>query len=165
MHALLGLGASHLTSISECDYHATAVKHRLLAIKGFNDALSVPSGKDLDDDALLGACYALSFQSTYMRDGAMPGEYLTMLRGCGPVTARVMRRKSKTYFALTPENHYKFMMPRLQNLLVIDADLSEAARASLETLEIMIGDGINRYFYTSLIDIVEGLKVGSLQGG
>ena len=164
MHALLALGASHLTCTSNGDYRTAAFKHRLLAIEGLNEALSANSLKDLDDDALLGACYALSFQSTYMRDKNMPGEYITMLRGCGLITTRVKARKSKTHFALSPEDHFNFMMPRLKNLPIIDTELIEGAHISLKLLESKIGDGINRSFHKCLLDIVEGLRLSSLQG-
>ena len=164
MHAILGLGASHLTAVSEGDYHSAAIRHRILAIKGFNEALSSQPSKDLDDDALLAACYALSFQSTYMKDGAMPAEFVTMIQGCGIVTMLVMERKSKIYFALTLEDYYKFMMPRLKNLPLIDNKLSEGAALSPELLRFRVNSYINRFFFDLLVGIVEKLKDSSVQG-
>jgi hypothetical protein len=162
MHALLGLSASHLTAISSGDHHAAAIKHRILAIKGFNATLSAASTRPADDDALLGACYALAFQSTYMRDG-LP-EFLTMLRGTGLVTAQCMARESEMLFALTPAHHYKVMMPRLQNLPIINSNLIEGANVSLLELKAKRFDGVDLSFYKSLVEIAEGLKIGSLQG-
>lgn len=164
MHALLGLGASHLTAISEGNYHAAAIRHRILAIQGFNEALSTMPSQDLDDDALLGASYALSFQSSCMRDGAMPREFITMLRGCGFVSTQVIARKTKTHFTLTPEDHYKFVMPRLRNLPTIEKELYEGAGVSLKLLEIRTSGDINRFFFSSLLEIVSGLRDSTLQG-
>ncbi|KFY96242.1 hypothetical protein V498_02781 [Pseudogymnoascus sp. VKM F-4517 (FW-2822)] len=62
MHAMLGLAATHLTAVTNVDYSEAALKHRLLAIQGFNKALSKKPEKEPDGDALLATMYSLTFQ-------------------------------------------------------------------------------------------------------
>ncbi|KFY57515.1 hypothetical protein V496_06398 [Pseudogymnoascus sp. VKM F-4515 (FW-2607)] len=71
MHAMLGLAATHLTAVTNVDYSEAALKHRLLAIQGFNKALSKKPEKEPDGDALLATMYSLTFQSAFMSDSLM----------------------------------------------------------------------------------------------
>ena len=78
MHAVLSLGASHLHRLSpENDYLTPAIVHRGHAIAGLNHAIAHAQTARSDADAMLGACYALTFQASYMDDGL--SDFITMV--------------------------------------------------------------------------------------
>nr|UYO77173.1 Zn2Cys6 transcriptional regulator [Trichoderma calamagrostidis] len=58
-HAVLGLGASHLSRHSNTDYTPQALQHRITAMKLVNEQLDKPPKKPADADALLAAYYVL----------------------------------------------------------------------------------------------------------
>ena len=87
MHAMLGLGASHISILSTADYGKAALKHRVAAIKALNEHLSKPDLSMHEAEAAFGAIIALTFQSAYMPEGLM--DFLTMVRGCKDFGIRV----------------------------------------------------------------------------
>src|SRR5438045_5282167 len=132
MHALLALAASQLTSTSHTDYSLLAAAHRLRAIQGLNNAMSrMPQTAD-DGDALLAACYALTFQSSFLKDGIV--EFLTMVRGCGLVSMHLIMANVPISFYFTLSDHFEYMEPRLDDLPRVDLDLFEGSLASLDEL-------------------------------
>lgn len=79
-HAMLGLGASHLTLMTSANYSNPALNHRVVAISSLNGQLAKAHLEKAEADATMGALLALTFQSAYMADGMV--EFLTMIRGC-----------------------------------------------------------------------------------
>ena len=81
MHAVLALAASHmeLTTYQE-HLHELAIQHRVLAIKGAQEALVKPHPNAVEGDALLASLFALAFQSSYMNDGLE--DFFQTVRGC-----------------------------------------------------------------------------------
>ncbi|KAK0708184.1 hypothetical protein B0H67DRAFT_603219 [Lasiosphaeris hirsuta] len=79
IHAMLGLGASHLNLYSG-DCSSQALEHRVKAIQSLNQALSKPCSSRAEGDARFAAIMALTFQSSCMPEGM--NEFLTMVRGC-----------------------------------------------------------------------------------
>ena len=132
MHAILAQAASHLTVTTDADYSSLALSHRLLAIKGLNEALSKTPRTGSDGDALLAACYALTFQTANMKDGM--SEFLTMVRGCGLVSLQLLYDRVDISFSISPSRHLEVMQPRLENLPAIDADLYEGAVSSVSAV-------------------------------
>lgn len=132
MHAILGQAASHLTVTTDADYSSLALSHRLLAIKGLNEALSKTPRTGSDGDALLAACYALTFQTANMKDGM--SEFLTMIRGCGLVSFQLLCDQVDVSFSINPNRHLEYMQPRLENLPAIDADLYDGAVPSISAV-------------------------------
>ncbi len=163
MHALLGLAASHLTVIGEADYGSLAQSHRFLAIKGFNEALCKTPRHGGDGDALLAACYALTFQSSYMKDAM--SEFLTMVRGCGLVSSQLRQDNVQVTFTIDPNNHLKFMESRLDNLPSVDADLLEGAMESFEALApLCMNVEPHMLFYKALHECAQVASVNSRGG-
>ncbi|KAH8901766.1 hypothetical protein GQ53DRAFT_630618 [Thozetella sp. PMI_491] len=78
-HALLGLGATHLSRHGNVDYTEQAVKHRLAALAGLKQRLSRPITSSVEGDALFAATSALASQAALMPNAMV--EYLTMTRG------------------------------------------------------------------------------------
>lgn len=80
LHAMLGLGASHLGLLTPNDYKKVALKHRVTAIRELNSHLSKPNITKAGGEAAFAAMLVLTFQSSYMADGMV--DFLTMVRGC-----------------------------------------------------------------------------------
>ncbi|RSM14572.1 hypothetical protein CEP52_001191 [Fusarium oligoseptatum] len=80
LHAMLGLGASHLGLLTPNDYNKVALKHRVTAIRELNRHLSKPNITKAGGEAAFAAMLVLTFQSSYMVDGMV--DFLTMVRGC-----------------------------------------------------------------------------------
>ncbi|RFU28472.1 hypothetical protein B7463_g7851, partial [Scytalidium lignicola] len=107
MHAILGLAASHLELLTSVDYRALALSHRLLAIKGSNEAIDKGLRCGNDADALLATCYALTFQSTYMSDGLL--DFLQMARGCSVLSNQLMIENLPMSFGKAAKHHFELM--------------------------------------------------------
>ncbi|EGC47376.1 C6 transcription factor [Histoplasma capsulatum var. duboisii H88] len=108
MHAILSLGASHLSLVAadvlgpeEMRGYAAMLSHRGLALRGLqqsmdNQALADPS-TDLTTspttpnipelNAMLATCYALTIQSGHLCDGFT--DFLVLIRGCGRLTGHI----------------------------------------------------------------------------
>jgi hypothetical protein len=164
MHAILGQAASHLTVTTDADYSSLALSHRLQAIKGFNEALSKTPRTGSDGDALLGACYALTFQTANMKDGM--SEFLTMVRGCGLVIFQLLCDKVDISFSISSNSHYEAMQSRLDNLPAVDADLYQGAVSSVMALSPLCRDvECLASFHRALLDCFETIGVDSRAGG
>ena len=79
-HAVLGLGATHLTVTGAGDHSKAALHHRVTAITALNERLPRAHLSQADADAAFGAMLSLTFQAAYMPDGMV--DFLTMIRGC-----------------------------------------------------------------------------------
>ncbi|KAF4847083.1 hypothetical protein CGCSCA2_v012857 [Colletotrichum siamense] len=102
MHAVLALGASHLSlcsTLSDSSNPALlssgtgvmerqALGHRVRAIRALNDKLSYGRLSKVDGDAAFAAMMALTFQAGYMVDGM--GDFVAMVRGCHVVADNAM---------------------------------------------------------------------------
>ena len=162
MHAILGLAASHLELTTGADLHSVAIHHRVLAIKGSNAAISKPSRSGSDADALLGACYALVFQSVYMRDG-LP-EFFQMVRGCSLLSEQLKSENVPMAFFLTEKDHFQYMEDKLLDLPVISKELIDGAENSLAALPPLFSQPSHPHFYQLLTAVIEALNLGSLGG-
>ena len=80
IHAMLGLGASHLTLCGGQSFSHPALMHRIAAMKSLNTFLSRSHFSKADGDAAFAAAMSLTFQSTYMEDGLV--DFLATVRGC-----------------------------------------------------------------------------------
>lgn len=163
MHALLGMAASHLTATTEADYSSLALSHRLLAIKGFNEALSKTPRTGSDGDALIAACYALTFQSSYMKDGM--SEFLTMVRGCGLVSWQLLCDQVDISFSISSSRHLEYMESRLDDLPAVDADMYQDAVSSITALLPLCKDVEGHVFFQRVLqDCIEAVGVDSRNG-
>jgi hypothetical protein len=162
MHAILGLAASHLELTTGTDLRSTAIHHRLLAIKGSNDALTRTHRSGSDADALLASCYALTYQSTYMRDGL--SEFFQMVRGCSLLSDQFKAENIPMAFFLEDKNHFQYMEDKLLDLPVISKELVDGAERSLVVLPPLFSQPSHVYFYQLLMAVIERLKLSSLAG-
>ena len=162
MHAILSLGASHLSRLTGMDYRKESLTHRGQAIAGLNQALSQPALHYGESDAMLAACYALTFQASYMGDGL--ADFITMVRGCALTTAKIKQEDAHTAFNLQTNWHFKVMAPRLANLPRVNHILLESGIAALEDIQPLLEDEVDLDFHQSLIEVLEAL-LASPQGG
>ncbi|KAE9363312.1 hypothetical protein N431DRAFT_357806 [Stipitochalara longipes BDJ] len=161
MHAILGMSASHLELLTGESFGPIAVHHRLLAVQGSNAALSMKTRTGSDGDALLGSCYLLAFQASYMRDGLF--EFFTMVRGCSLLSNQLREENLPMAFFLTEKDHFQFMEERLLDLPVISAELVEGAQTSLAAVQPLCVTPSQTEFYQLLDDCVEAIKLSSLR--
>lgn len=162
MHAILSLGASHLSRLTGVDYRRESLVHRGHAIGGLNQALSQTSRVYGESDAMLASCYALTFQASYMGDGL--ADFITMVRGCALTTEKIQDENSITAFNLQPDSHLKFMAPRLASLPAVDPILLEEAYNSLENIRPYVTGDIESDFHDALVDVITSLQVSSAAG-
>lgn len=162
MHAILSLGASHLSRLTGSDYRKESLTHRGQAIAGLNHALSMPARHYGESDAMLAACYALTFQASYMGDGL--ADFITMVRGCALTTAKIKQEDVPTAFNLQPNWHFKVMAPRLANLPRVNHRLLETGIDALEEVRPFLADEVDVDFHQALIDVLDAL-LESPQGG
>ena len=103
-HAVLGLGASHLTTHGTVDYTSQALTHRVAAIKLVNHQFVNPP-KDQDNaDALFAALLCLCAQTSLLPDAM--NEYLSITRAGALVWAVVMPHHTGSLFKVfTSEIH------------------------------------------------------------
>lgn len=162
MHAILGMSASHFELVTGESISSSAMHHRLLAIKGSNEAMSTPRRSGAEADALLAACYLLAFQSAYMRDGLY--EFFRTVRGCSLVSEQLRADKLPMSFHMSNRVHFDYMKERLQDLPVITEELIDGARDSLGSLEQLLDLSVNKSFHRGLSGVVDAASVSSAQG-
>ncbi len=162
MHAILGMSASHRELLTGERLGTIAIHHRLLAIRGSNAALSVKPRAGSDGDALLGACYLLAFQASYMRDGLF--EFFTMVTGCTLLSIQLKEEKLPMALFLTDKDHFHFMEERLMDLPVICSELVEGAQTSLEAVQPLCTMPCDTNLYQLLHECIEVIRVSSLCG-
>jgi hypothetical protein len=127
-----------------------------------------------ESDAMLAACYALTFQASYMGDGL--ADFITMVRGCALTTGKIKDEGCLTAFNLQPDWHFKIMAPRLANLPCVDARLVEAGLRGLEGVRgpVVLGgsmemeredDGsVVAEFHQALVEVLEALRESPREG-
>jgi hypothetical protein len=106
MHALLALGASHISSRmpSNSDRNKdnySALAHRGRAIAGLKKAFSRKENSSSESDAMLATCYALAFQSAHLSNGGL--DFATFVRGCAMITRRIQNGDQSTIFNLSTD--------------------------------------------------------------
>ncbi|OAX79863.1 hypothetical protein ACJ72_05813 [Emergomyces africanus] len=103
-HALLSLGASHLTTVTanhsgpeEAHGYAAMLAHRGLALRGLQEAMdrqpkasftpnTIPENLP-ELNAMLATCYTLTMQSGHLCDAFT--DFIVLIRGCGRLTSHI----------------------------------------------------------------------------
>ncbi|RMD39533.1 hypothetical protein DV735_g5590, partial [Chaetothyriales sp. CBS 134920] len=162
MHAILSLGASHLGRLTGVDYRKEALTHRGFAIAGLNQALSQPAKNFGQADAMLAACYALTFQASYMGDGLY--DFITMVRGCALTTVKIKQEQATTAFNLEADSHYKIMAPRLNRLPSVNPGLAAEGIEELEKFRAYLVTQLDKNFHQALQNVLRSLLVSPRSG-
>ncbi|KIV79582.1 hypothetical protein PV11_07133 [Exophiala sideris] len=162
MHAILSLGASHLSRLTGVDYRKESLVHRGHAIAGLNHALSQTARAYGESDAMLASCYALTFQASYMGDGL--SDFITMIRGCALTTEKIHQEQALTAFNLQPDTHINFMASRLQHLPRVDPTILEDAYIALDEIRPYLVDDTHLDFHDALFDVIISLQASPASG-
>nr|UWK21993.1 hypothetical protein HRODM_g2 [Trichoderma rodmanii] len=130
-HAVLGLGASHLSQHGNVDYTSQALQHRITAMKLVNEQLDQPPTKPADADALLAAVICLVTQSSLMPDSMI--DYITTTRGGNLVATSIITNYEMSIFKyFTPLEHdrslERLICEQPRNLEVIEGFHASALR-------------------------------------
>ncbi|KAK5987910.1 Sterol uptake control protein 2 [Cladobotryum mycophilum] len=115
VHAMLGLGASHLTLMSPKNYSQASLYHRVTAIRSLNDFLSHAHMSQANADVAFATMLALTFQASHMPDGMI--EFLTMVRGCYLVGLHAMSNYEMSVFKSFERQFY---VAKVMELVEID---------------------------------------------
>ena len=149
MHALLGLGASHLHRKSPSpSYLASAVAHLGHAIAGLNSAIVKPDLLPHEADAMLAAVYALTFQASYMEDGLV--DFMTLVRGCALIMRQILSGGIATSFDLRPDAYVSHLEPGVSQLSAIDEDILTIGLQSLSRVSPILKSQTDLSFFFSL---------------
>jgi len=163
MNAILALGASHLTRVVPGeDYTTQAIVHRGHAIEGLNNALNKIDRTYGESDAMLAACYALTFQASHMSDGMI--DFITMIRGCALVTEKVKQEGSTTAFNIERDQHLRIMSPRLDELPEVDPEIVAGGIDCLTQIQPLLNTYSEHQFHTALLNVLFSLQQSPGQG-
>lgn len=167
MHAILSLGASHLSLISPTadttDSSTLAIAHRGHALKGLKELMGKPGLSSEELDAMLATCYALALQSGYMTDGLM--DFVVLIRGCAHLTAKITSRdNSESMFPLmTSVSTLKFLPPDMDTMTVNTPQV-ERGIESLQALFPILQDEVHLRFQTAMLETLYTVKHSCLKG-
>ncbi|KND94785.1 Sterol uptake control protein 2 [Tolypocladium ophioglossoides CBS 100239] len=154
-HAVLGLGASHLSQNGNTDYTAQALQHRVVAIRLVNKQLDHPPKSPADADALLATIVCLVTQSSLMSDSMV--DYLTMTRGANLVASTIVPDYQVSIFhAFTPEGHLASLTSMVCELPK-DLQLIDDFRSSVTKLEPICQKPCELEYLAALVRCIEAL--------
>ncbi|KAE8383702.1 hypothetical protein BDV26DRAFT_287124 [Aspergillus bertholletiae] len=164
MHAILCLGATHLSLITPdgSRYTTLAVTHRGQALRMLGNALA--KGEDecskAELDFMLATVYALTFQANYMVDGFV--DFAIMVRGCGLITQRILNKHhgSDRFKLLTDDAITRDVAPQIPSTRCCsytDPDSLHTSIATLHHIEPLLSSNIHRTAYAALLDTYTAL--------
>jgi hypothetical protein len=165
MHAMLGLSASELTAKLTPTYElaCSAMKHRVVAIKALNQALSRGIQTFEEGNAMLATCYVLLFQSVLLDDGL--AEYVSFLRGCVLIAQTMGCKKMKFLFhSFLGMDGFKKMEPHLKDEPEVKPGPLNAARKSLDAFAPLCQKEYEKNFHTCLMKTSGALYTSSRNG-
>ncbi|OAQ77764.1 C6 transcription factor [Purpureocillium lilacinum] len=158
-HAILALGASHVSHSGDAHAGTRALHHRVVAIKLFNEQIGYAPTTTADADALFAAIGCLLSQTTLLPDGIV--EYMTLTRVAGFVVNMVTPRFPTSIFHIfTPERHVDLLLgmvaERPKDLALIDS-----FTASLLLVEEICHQETERRFFSQLRRSIDALRISA----
>lgn len=167
MHAILCLGASHLSRITQngAIYTPMAIAHRGKALKALGEALATSDQCTRTElDLLLATTYALTFQSNYMEDGLV--DFVVMVRGCTIITLRILNiyKGSEMFDSLTTEAIYARVLPRLPLTTCCDGEMLDICILTLEGIQPLLQTSSHMITYQAILNVYRGLQLSVRTG-
>ncbi|ROW16940.1 hypothetical protein VPNG_01139 [Cytospora leucostoma] len=170
MHSILGLAASELIATDDSLAEA-AIRHRLEAIKAIKRRLlacpntttttttTTPTIDYAEGNALIAACFALTFQSVFLEDGM--AEHMAFIRGIVAVASRMAEAGVGFMFSnLRGRDQEALLRPHVERV-VLPRSMAEwrgGAGAALEGLRpLCAGDGLKVRYLGLTVEIARGL--------
>lgn len=130
MHAMLALGASDLArGHSSVSLDHDMLQHRGRAILGLKDAIEDAEAwfKPGHADAVLAACYSLTFQASHLPDASQ--DFGIFVQGCALATEKIRRTGLPTSLNVDPQWPQRKLEASLQHLQDKSLDVPLIARA------------------------------------
>lgn len=167
MHAILSLGASHLSLISPRpdEYTPLALAHRGKALKHLSDALAtVDQCTKTDLDFILATTYALTFQANYMTDGLV--DFAVMVRGCTTVTRRILNQDQENdmFHLLMSEAVFARVCSQLPLTPCWDIDILKMSIEKLEGIQPLLKKNGHRINYHAIFNTYRCMQISGRQG-
>ncbi|KAJ4151261.1 hypothetical protein LMH87_011972 [Akanthomyces muscarius] len=160
-HAVLGLGASHLTRHTNADFNSQALQHRLVAIKQVNEQLSNPPSSQQSLDAILAALFCLITQASLIDDGL--ADYMTIIRGGHLIVIVIIGDMSKSVFpGFTVEGHDSMSQQLTREDQRDDMTDMNNFAVSLQLLEPLIQAPYEHRYYGMMLQIPYAMQRSSL---
>ncbi|KAL6806381.1 hypothetical protein GGI42DRAFT_280526 [Trichoderma sp. SZMC 28013] len=160
-HAVLGLGASHLSQHGNVDYTSQALQHRVTAMKLVNEQLDHPPTKPADQDALFAAVICLVTQSSLMPDSMI--DYITTTRGGNLVASTIITDYEKSIFKyFTPMEHDR-SLERLISEQPRNFEAIEGFHASAQRLLPLCQKSTEVSYCESMIRCINNLRTSCLE--
>ncbi|KAM3499147.1 hypothetical protein MY10362_007564 [Beauveria mimosiformis] len=161
-HAVLGLGASHITRHTNADFNSQALQHRLVAIKQVNEQLSNPPSSQQSLDAILAALFCLITQASLIDDGL--ADYMTIIRGGHLIVMVIIGDMSKSVFpGFTIEGHNRMAATLTREDQRDDMTDMNDFEMSLRMLEPLIQASYEHKYYGLMSQIPPAMQRSSLQ--
>lgn len=165
MHAILGLAASDLSVQKDPSLIASAMNHRLKAIKAIKKSLAdVPRADTFEEgNALMATCFALTFQSVLLDDGMV--EYMTFIRGVIIVAIQMYIKGAKLIFGqFLGDKQTEVLRPLLEKVPLIEQTWATAAVAAIEGLAPLCQHPMEQQYHERILDMAMQLQVSSWGG-
>jgi hypothetical protein len=148
---------------STSNFGEEALSHRVLAIKGLNQALSEAPRTSADADALLSSCYALSMQSSFL--GKSVEDFLIMFRGCRLIMEQQwVRDLGSVFHDLDLDRQVEIASSKFSPIPIIDENSIEAAKKSFERLRPLCENDVEEKVFRQLLKVVNALEDSSFEG-
>ncbi|EFY95418.1 Zn(2)-Cys(6) zinc finger domain protein [Metarhizium robertsii] len=163
MHAILGFAASELVPTNSSFVQA-AMSHRIKAVKLIKKRLSESARAQTsyeEANALVAACFALTFQSLSLEDGL--AEYITFIRGIVIVGVQMVFKGIKPIFEQLLDEDWQdeVMEPYLRDLPLIQRGWAAAAIQAISNLRPLCVEPVEVEYCEQLLGIAEKLNVNS----
>ncbi|KAK5994823.1 hypothetical protein PT974_03207 [Cladobotryum mycophilum] len=161
-HAVLGLGASHISQHGNVDYTEQALQHRVTAIKLVNDQIAKAPKNPADADALFATLICLVAQSSLMPDSMI--EYLTTTRGANLVATTVITDYQSSIFScFTMEEHLK-SLTKVASDQPKDMTVIDGFRSAVMDLEPLCQNHTEVAYWESLIRCIDSVPISAIDG-
>lgn len=167
MHAILSLGATHLSSIvpDGANYTALSIMHRGKALKDLGEKLSIAERSSKTElDLLLATTYILVFQARFMADGL--ADFAIMVRGCEILTCNILSKyeESELFKLLRPQDIYAYIGTHIPAIPYGNPSALEKSLKALEHIKPLLQSKCHRLTYQALLGSYKGLQRGIRQG-
>ncbi|CAI6087828.1 unnamed protein product [Clonostachys chloroleuca] len=163
-HAVLGLGAAHITqSTPGLDYTTEALQHRVTTMQRVNERLSLPSLSPQEADALLAAVLCLVSQSSLLPDLDGMADYLTMSRGGSLIANSLIKEIATSLFRAHQEEHFEILSSMVQEQPK-NQSMITGFRASGLALRPLAANENERNYADALIRCIDAVEISGIEG-
>ncbi|KAK7222143.1 hypothetical protein V2G26_010146 [Clonostachys chloroleuca] len=162
-HAVLGLGAAHITqSTPGLDYTTEALQHRVTTMQRVNERLSLSSLSPQEADALLAAVLCLVSQSSLLPDLDSMADYLTMSRGGSLIANSVIKEIATSLFRAHQEEHFEILSSMVQEQPK-NQSIITGFRASGLALRPLAANENERNYADALIRCIDAVEISGIE--